>query len=65
MGNATRDTDIALNFTVDATKLKNISSIPFQVCCHCSKCFSSCWSLNICYECGLNSAVKKKKIIYF
>ena len=31
MGNATRDTDVSLTFTVDAAKLKNMSSLPFQV----------------------------------
>ena len=31
VGNATRDTDISLTFTINAAKLKNIPSIPFQV----------------------------------
>ncbi len=31
LGNATRETDFSLTFTVDAKKLKNLDSIPFQV----------------------------------
>ena len=31
-GNATKNTDIAFNFSVDANKVKNLTSIPFQVC---------------------------------
>lgn len=31
IGNATRETDYSLTFTVDAKKLKNMDSIPFQV----------------------------------
>lgn len=32
VGNATRDTDVSLTFTIKADKLKNITNIPFQVC---------------------------------
>lgn len=35
VGNASRDTDVSLTFAVDATKLKNVSNLPFQVCCCC------------------------------
>lgn len=31
VGNATRETDVSLTFTVDAKKLKNLTSVPFQV----------------------------------
>ncbi len=31
VGNATRDTDISLTFTINAGKLKNVTNIPFQV----------------------------------
>lgn len=31
LGNATRETDIALSFTIDKKKLKNVTSLPFQV----------------------------------
>ena len=31
VGNATRETDVSLNFSIDGKKLKNITSIPFQV----------------------------------
>lgn len=31
IGNATRESDVSLTFTVDSTKLKNLSTIPFQV----------------------------------
>lgn len=32
LGNATRESDYSLTFTVDTKKLKNLDSIPFQVC---------------------------------
>jgi len=31
VGNATRDTDISLTFTINGGKMKNVSSVPFQV----------------------------------
>lgn len=31
IGNATRETDVSLQFSIDGKKLKNISSLPFQV----------------------------------
>ena len=31
IGNATRESDISLTFTVDKKKLANLSSLPFQV----------------------------------
>ena len=31
VGNATRESDISLTFTVDKEKLANLSSLPFQV----------------------------------
>ena len=32
VGNATRESDITLTFNVDAKRLKNLTSLPFQVC---------------------------------
>ena len=31
LGNATRESDVSLSFTVDTAKLKNIKTLPFQV----------------------------------
>lgn len=31
VGNATQQTDISLNFSVDGKKLKNVTTLPFQV----------------------------------
>ena len=31
VGNATRETDLSLHFSIDTKKLKNITSVPFQV----------------------------------
>ena len=32
VGNATRESDISLTFTVDKERLANLSTLPFQVC---------------------------------
>ena len=31
LGNASRETDVSLGFTVDGSRLKNLTSLPFQV----------------------------------
>ena len=31
VGNATRETDLSLHFSIDGKKLKNVTSLPFQV----------------------------------
>ena len=31
VGNATRETDVSLSFTIDGKKLKNVTTLPFQV----------------------------------
>ena len=31
MGNATRETDVSLSFTMHGARVKNLSSLPFQV----------------------------------
>lgn len=40
VGNATRESDVSLTFNVDSTKLKNHTSVPFQVCVFRVDCFS-------------------------
>ena len=32
VGNATRESDISTTFVMDTSKLKNVTSLPFQVC---------------------------------
>ena len=34
LGNATRESDVSITFTVDAAKLKNLNALPFQVSRH-------------------------------
>lgn len=41
VGNATRECDISFTFTVDASKLKNVKSIPFQVCSMQNVCYQN------------------------
>lgn len=36
LGNATRESDVSLSFTVNAAKLKNLNALPFQVSIYCS-----------------------------
>lgn len=36
LGNATRESDVSLTFTVNAAKLKNLNAVPFQVSVHFS-----------------------------
>ena len=33
LGNASKESDVSLSFVVDASKLKNVTSLPFQVGC--------------------------------
>ena len=42
LGNATRETDISLSFVVDGKKLKNVTSLPFQVCVCIHVCVHVC-----------------------
>lgn len=37
VGNATRETDVSLNFSIDGKKMKNITTLPFQVCYPCKR----------------------------
>ncbi len=49
LGNATRETDVTLSFTVDTKKLKNVTSLPFQVkTLHHIPSIAQCVLLNVC-----------------